>query len=233
MTIPATHAARTCLAVAREMVGAPFLPGIQDPADPLEALAQQPRERSSNPEFTGKIVLRDEERCLAVGAMRLRGESDREIARVLGLSRNSIPVIVEHLERTGQLEPLKGRLLRRIGDLVERAAIATDNLLDRVVDEPTSELAAALRAATNVLDVASEKHALLTGSPTNISATVQEVPSREEWDRWVRCHVVDAEEIEPAPASGRVTPDSESGEADCAATCCADPLPRDTPVDTS
>lgn len=89
---------RTCHAVALELAAAPFLPGIPGPDQDLEPPSvDEDQVAPPRPEYTGRILLRDQDRCLRVGAMRLLGYSDRSIARELGMSHHSIPVIIEGL----------------------------------------------------------------------------------------------------------------------------------------
>jgi hypothetical protein len=69
----------------------------------------------------GRTATRDEQRCLAIAAARLSGWSDRRIAEQMHVSRHTISRVVEYLERSGKLAPLKDRVLRGLGEVAESA----------------------------------------------------------------------------------------------------------------
>lgn len=112
------------------------------------------------PERTGKILLKDWERCERVVDRILRGESQRDIAEAEKISRNSLRVIVENLTARGKLEPLKKRLSRRLGHIAE--ALSEDLLRDA----ESGALPANVKPIA--LGIVLDKKALLDGEPSQI-----------------------------------------------------------------
>ena len=153
--------------------------------------------------FTGARSTSDEKRLLMVGALRLLGASDREIARACGVSRNSVPVLLRELERTGRVEPLKDRLVKAVGDNAERSSILLKVLMERGLDGDVSqELAAMLKAVGGVNCFQLEKLQLLTGQATERIETVV-AAGRDEIERFLRSAATSIEAV-------TVTEDSKS-----------------------
>lgn len=145
--------------------------------------------------FTGVRSASDEQRLLLVGALRLLGASDREIARTCGVSRNSVPVLLRELERTGRVEPLKDRLVKVVGDNAERSSLLLRDLMEKGLDgEVSMELAAMLKAVGSVNCFQVEKFQLLTGQATERVETVV-AAGRDEIERFLRESAVDIEAV--------------------------------------
>lgn len=138
---------------------------------------QVARELATQPELlpavrgrlTGKRAASDEERNLFAAALRMIGQSDREIAAAVGCARESIPFLLAEAERSARVRPVKERLARLAESLAERSGIALHRLLNRVEDGvETVDLAAMLKATGTVYGIATDKSQLLTGAPTEI-----------------------------------------------------------------
>lgn len=117
-------------------------------------------ERGANPERTGKILLKDWERCERVLMRLLNNEKQREIAKAEGISRNSLRLLVDIFEARGKLEPLKKRLSRRAGHILD--ALSEDILQD--VENGT--LPANVKPI--VFGVLADKKAVWDGEPTQV-----------------------------------------------------------------
>lgn len=78
---------------------------------------------------TGRTTCRDEEMAVEIAELVLRGVSDRAIGRHLRVSRNTVRAVMDVLEADGKLEPLKRRLSRKLGVLVERCLDEYDRQL--------------------------------------------------------------------------------------------------------
>ena len=209
---------RTANDVARELVAQPEL---------LDGLLPEPKPRqvgeSSAPiqRYTGERSTSEqyEERNLLVGALRLLGASDREIehachAKGFSLTRRSIPVILQDLEKTRRITPLKERLAEIVGDNAEQSALALRALLDRAITGTESiELAGMIKAVATSLGITTEKLQLLTGAATerievNIGA------GRDEVEAWARANAI------PIEATTRAVDTVSAGNL---------PLPVETP----
>lgn len=117
---------------------------------------------------TGKILATDEERCERVVELVLRGESDRTIAKVLGIGRNSINAVMRTLEARGKLEPLKERMIR---DCRRVAMLSLQRMKEALEDDVVPPAALPIYAG-----VAIDKGELLAGGVT------QRVEAREVID---------------------------------------------------
>lgn len=134
--------------------------------------------------YTGERITQDEQRCLLVGALRALGLSDRRISEMAGVSRESIPSILAHLEACGQIQPLKERVTGWVGLLAEESAMASRDLVALIRAGDRSEgVTQALRALGPMLGIATEKMQLLTGQATEIVET-REGARRVELDAW-------------------------------------------------
>lgn len=135
-------------------------------------------------QYSGERITQDEPRCLLVGALRALGLSDRRISEMAGVSRESIPAILLHLEARGQIQPLKDRLTGWVGLLAEESAMASRDLVAAIRAGDRSEgVTQALRALGPMLGIAVEKTQLLTGQATEIVET-REGARRVELDAW-------------------------------------------------
>lgn len=207
----------TCRAVANAIATAatPFLPGLEGD-DTRQDVPDAPG--GYWPHTAARI---DEERQLVVGALRLLGWSDRRIADQLRLSRNCISPICQKLEKEGRLEPLRARLTQQVGEVIEQSVLVAREMIERITpDNPDKDLAGALKALTDASYKYSQQHALLTGSPTEISARITaQAPARSAWDEWLRQHQV---------VEVTVTPDSHSGAQRSASNGCVESESNDT-----
>jgi hypothetical protein len=111
-------------------------------------------------QHTGKTTCKNEGLCWSICEDVLLGLSMRFIARKYCVSRNTIAAIVELMEKTGKMEPLKRRLSRKLGYAVE---LAVDNSIEMLEDK---------RVPANVLPVLAgiffDKRALIDGDATVI-----------------------------------------------------------------
>ena len=73
-------------------------------------LCNAARRVASAPAHTGKIVEKNEQRCVLVFAMLSAGVSRRKIAKALGIGRHSIDRVEQIFEAGGKLAPLKERV---------------------------------------------------------------------------------------------------------------------------
>jgi len=169
---------------------------------------------------TGERVSQNEARALLLATLKLRGESDRSIARAIGCDRRSIPRVMERLEARGVVPPLRARLAGKIARLAESA---TDELEDLVgAGIWNRDTTAALKGLGFAMGVATDKALLLTGQATSISANVPAaaVVAPAELNAWV--------------LAGSPPPDSESGgdgpKPQQFALSAGPETPRDTPA---
>jgi hypothetical protein len=135
-------------------------------------------------QYNGNRSTTDDDRLLMVGALRVLGASDREIERACGVTRRTIPVLLEALEKSGRVTPLKERLIKLVGDNAERSSLVLRKLLEDAQEGRCNlDLAAMLKAvgAVNVFQL--EKFQLLTGAATERIETVVG-GGREEFERW-------------------------------------------------
>lgn len=168
----------------------------------------------------------DEQRQLMVGALRLLGWSDRRIADQLKLSRNCIGPICRKLEKEGRLEPLRARLTQQVGEVLEQAVLGAREMIEAISPrDPDKDVAGALKALTDAAYKFGQQHALLTGSPTEISARITAAaPARSAWDEFLRAH-----QVVEVPS----TPDTKSGADRSESTGCIELTGCDTRSITS
>lgn len=192
-----------CKTIAAELCSQPELMAGVFLENEEKLLPEERKRVDAVKRFTGARSTSDEQRLLMVGALRLLGASDREIARACGVSRNSVPVLMRELERTGRVEPLKDRLVKTVGDNAERSSILLKVLMERALDgEVSQELAAMLKAAGGVNCFQLEKLQLLTGQATERIETVV-AAGRDEIERFLRSAATPIEAV-------TVTEDSKS-----------------------
>ncbi len=154
-----------CESVARDLMRQPELLAqvFDEPA--AEPVAKAPAVQR----YTGARSTLDEQRNLKIGALRLLGASDREIARACGCTTRTIPVVLRDLEKAGRLTALKERLAMAVGDNAERTQLVLRRLLDRALDgESDMDLAAMIKSAATAAGILTEKVLLLTGNATEI-----------------------------------------------------------------
>lgn len=154
--------------------------------------------------YTGQRITQDEPRCLLVGALRALGLSDRRISDMAGVSRESIPAILLHLEARGQIQPLKERVTGWVGLLAEESAMASRDLVALIRAGDRSEgVTQSLRALGPMLGIATEKMQLLTGQATEIVET-RDAARRSELDAWAteKWAAVEVESVAPESGSG-------------------------------
>ena len=192
-----------CEAAADALVSQPSLFSIPAPSSPeILTVATRPRE------FTGAITTRDERLVLLVGALRELRVSDREIARRCGIARESIPALVRAAEASGQLRPLKERLVGLLGDLAEQSGHALLELVEESragMSTQRSEVVTSLiRGLGPVLGIATEKLQLLTGQATEIVVTKRDPGLDDELTAWLRARPIDVtpDTAPPDPQSG-------------------------------
>lgn len=107
---------------------------------------------------SGKILSTDEERCERVVELVLRGESDRRIAKVLGIGRNSIRAVIRVLEARGKLEPLKERMIRECRDV---SMLSLQRMKEALEDDTVPAAALPIYAGVSI-----DKGELLAGGVT-------------------------------------------------------------------
>lgn len=189
--------ARTSQDVARDLIEQPeLLDGLLPDARPRTFLAPSPAvQRYTGARSTGSG---HEERNLLVGALRLIGASDREIeaachAKGLSITRRSIPLILQDLEKTRRITPLKERLAELVGDNAEQSALALRTLLDRAFTGTESiELAGMIKAVATSLGITTQNLQLLTGAATEI-LEVRVGTGRDEVEAWAKANAIPIE----------------------------------------
>lgn len=190
--------------VAASLLSQPELFGgpVEDPRVPSGALLPAVRRP-----HTGAIVTRDESKVLLVAALRSLGLSDRRIAAMANVARESIGPIMIDAERRGLVRPLKQRLAESIGFLAEESTSAAREMVQCLRDGDRSEgVTQALRALGPIVGIAAEKMQLLTGGATEI---VETRAGRSETDeaaflQRLRSGSVEVDTVTPRPT------DSES-----------------------
>lgn len=146
--------------------------------------------------YTGERLEQDGQRCLVVGALRLLGCSDREIARVVKCDVRSIPLMLEEAEKSRRIPALKDRLSKLTGTNAERCQIALAELLDRASGGSVSvELAAMIKAVSTAGGINTQNLQLLTGGATEI-LEVRAGAGRAEIEGWMRDVVAEAPAID-------------------------------------
>jgi hypothetical protein len=133
---------------------------------------------------TGERVTKDQGRALLIGALKLRGMSDRRIAESVGCDRRTIARVMERLEANSVVPPLKQRLASKVGRLAESVSDELDHLIQEALW--TRDSTSALKGLAVALGIATEKGLLLTGQATEIRANAAAaVPTAEELNAWV------------------------------------------------
>lgn len=172
-----------CLALANELTKGPAL--FDEFGKPTDSVLR----------YTGSRLLGDTERCIFVGALRLLGCSDRQIAAVAQCDVRSIPLMLVEAEKTGRIPALKDRLIQFTGQNAERAQIALAELLERATGNVTMELAAMIKAVATAGGINTQNTQLLTGSATEI-VQVRVSAGREEIERWARENFIDVTPVD-------------------------------------
>jgi len=182
---PSTALGNECKALAAELLKQPdLLAGVF--LDSEQPLPESQQLVSAAKQYTGERSTVDDDRLLMVGALHLLGATDREIERTCGVTRRTIPVLLEALEKSGRVTPLKERLLKQVSVLAEKSGRTLGELLDEVQDgKRTLELAAMVKAVGQVHSFQIEKYQLLTGQATEIVET-RVAAGREEFEKWWR-----------------------------------------------
>lgn len=130
------------------------------------------------PQLSGKVLLKDWERCERVCQRLLAGESQRSIARDEAMGRNSIRKVMEVLEQRGLLEPLKKRLSRRLGHVAEAL---TEDILEAAEN---GSLPANVKPIA--MAIALDKKAMLDGEATQVIEVRREGLSLEALNEAIR-----------------------------------------------
>lgn len=150
--------------------------------------------------FTGKITSRDEARALAIAACKLAGLSDRETAKRIGCSRNTIGPVIGLLERSGKLLPLQQRLSDKLGRVAESSA----DEIQRIIGEGEWDMdrSGAVKALAVAAGIATEKYLLLNGQATAIIEARAGGPPADlvaDWEAKLKQVLGTVIELEPAP----------------------------------
>jgi hypothetical protein len=130
--------------------------------------------------------------------------SERQVADMFRVSRNTVAALMCEWERTGKLEPLKARLSRRFGTILE---VTTDVILHKLRSDEVPA-----NVLPIILGVVSDKKALLDGDPTvrvdeRIEVALSPADMREMLDRMKRAQVVDVTPAQlPPPQPGPEPP---------------------------
>jgi hypothetical protein len=193
---------------AAELVSQPELFGgpVEDPR--VAGAALLPAVRRPH---TGAVVTRDEGKVLTVAALRTLGLSDRRIAAMAGVARESIGPIMQEAERRGLVRPLKERLASAVGMLAEESTAAARELVQDLRDGDRSEgVTMALRALGPIVGIAAEKMQLLTGGATEIVETRAGRSETDEAEFLARLRSgsvpVEAVEVRPADSESDAQP---------------------------
>jgi len=157
-----------------------------------------------SPEVTGKISTADMAKASAVLMCLQAGMSRREIRRRVGVHHYTIDRIEEAAEKGGKLEPLNTRIRAALGRLVLDATHQTRETLNG--DGRQMEDAAWLKAAATALGIATDKHQLLTGAPTEIIEQ-RSGPGRGDLEAWLAQSGLQV--VAPAEAVDVQSPETE------------------------
>lgn len=195
---------RDVQAIAESLLTQPALFSIEEDLYASAAPSPEAMAVVGRGQYSGERITADESRCLLIGALRELGLSDRKISEIAGCARESIPVVVEHLERLGRIRPLKERLERWTGLLAESTALTARELVERIREGKTDvETSMALRALGPMLGISIERYQTLTGQASQIIETRDGGDPRRELEDWMRKVYAEAA---PVPS-----PESESG----------------------
>jgi hypothetical protein len=96
---------------------APFLPSLDTLPDRHDLVAHV----NSYPAYkhNAKTLMKDQELCCDVIERRLKGQGKKRIARECGISNHSVQAIWDAAEKAGILAPLKERLSKKAGEIIE------------------------------------------------------------------------------------------------------------------
>jgi transposase len=84
--------------------------------------------------------------------------SERSVAAAFGVSRNTVSALVAEWEKLGKVEPLKQRLSRKLGLVVD---LASDTIIERLRDGKIPD-----NVLPILFGIAFDKKSLLDGDPT-------------------------------------------------------------------
>lgn len=94
----------------------------------------------------------------AIVERRALGMSERSVAETFHVSRNTVAALMQEAERLGKLEPVKARLGRRLGLILD---LATDEIVERLRTGHIPD-----NVLPILLGVVFDKKSLLDGDPT-------------------------------------------------------------------
>lgn len=148
---------------------------------------------------TAAILSRREELAAAIMTRVLAGMSEREAAKLFRVGRNTIAALKRKWESEGKLEPLKRRLVAKLGRAVELGVENSIELLEKG------------QVPANVLPIMVgvfvEKRALLEGEPTAIVHQVKREITPDDLAK-----ALDAIDVEASIVAPKALPlDSQSG----------------------
>jgi len=124
---------------------------------------------------TGSATTRNETRVMAIAALKLAGLSDKETAKRVGCSRNTIPHVMEHLESSGMIPALQQRLAHALGRVAESSARELQDIIDE--GDWTADTTGAVRSLGVAMGIATEKMLLVTGQVTARIETMVGAPA--------------------------------------------------------
>ena len=131
--------------------------------------------------YTGQRLLDDDRKCLRLVELMLMGCGTRKIAGVLHSSREAVRAARAALEAQGRILPLKERVVRLLGEVIELGAEQYEAALENdLVPVATIPIA---------VGIFCDKRALMLHTPTAIEARVSAVASTftaDQWRTWVR-----------------------------------------------
>lgn len=84
-----------------------------------QLLVQVAESRPDRRRFTGRLIEREEARLELILERLALGCSQREVARLFGVSRNTLSALMERCEKSGRLEPYKERLAGKMARVIE------------------------------------------------------------------------------------------------------------------
>jgi len=135
---------------------------------------------------TGQTTTRDEARVMAIAACKLAGLSDKETAKRVGCSRNTIGPVMEHLESSGMIPALQQRLAHALGRVAESSARELQQIIDD--GDWTMDTTSAVRSLGVAMGIATEKMLLVTGQVTARIETMVGAPADavKAWEEKLR-----------------------------------------------
>lgn len=126
---------------------------------------------------TGTSTERRDQLVQAMLERLVAGASQREIARVYGVSRNTVAAIVQRAEANGQLEPYKQRVSKRLGKLIEAGVERFAEAIEQDEVSP-SQLPVSL-------GILMDKKVVLDGEPTSV-VEHRKGPAREDLEQYLQ-----------------------------------------------